>query len=239
MPTGALDAAARRVPTVLLIEDDASLREVTELVLTSGSLKVVSEGDGAVALDRFRREPNFDLVVLDLMLPSVSGFDICREIRCRSQVPILMLTARTDTADLVAGLELGPDDYVTKPFKPAELLARVRALLRRATGDDESSEMLEVAGLRIDPVAHRVHKEGRELSLSATEFKLLLGLARRPERVFTRDMLLERVWGYDYLGDSRLVDMAVKRLRDKVEDDPHHPSLITTVRGVGYRFDRG
>ena len=224
---------------MLLVEDDASLREVTELVLESASLRVVSEGDGRVALERFHREPEVALVVLDLMLPSLSGFDVCREIRRHSRVPILMLTARTDTADLVAGLELGADDYVTKPFKPAELLARVRALLRRAAPSvaEGESDVLEVRDLRIDVLGHRVHRSDRELGLSATEFKLLHELARRPGQVFTRELLLEQVWGYDYLGDSRLVDMAVKRLRDKIEDDPRDPRIVTTVRGVGYRLD--
>ena len=224
---------------MLLVEDDASLREVTELVLQSASLRVVSEADGKAALERFSREPAVSLVVLDLMLPSLSGFDVCREIRRHSRVPILMLTAKTDTSDLVAGLELGADDYVTKPFKPAELVARVRALLRRAapTVAEGESDVLEVRDLRIDVPGHRVHRFDRELALSATEFKLLHELARRPGQVFTRELLLELVWGYDYLGDSRLVDMAVKRLRDKIEDDPRDPRIVTTVRGVGYRLD--
>jgi len=237
--TGAGTDGGASEPLVLLVEDDASLREVTELVLQSASLRVVSEGDGRAALERFEREPAVALVVLDLMLPSLGGFDVCREIRRHSRVPILMLTARTDTADLVAGLELGADDYVTKPFKPAELLARVRALLRRAAPTLAEGEpaVLEVRDLRIDVPGHRVHRFDRELALSATEFKLLHELARRPGQVFTRELLLELVWGYDYLGDSRLVDMAVKRLRDKIEDDPREPRIVTTVRGVGYRLD--
>ena len=224
---------------MLLVEDDASLREVTELVLRSASLRVVSEADGGAALERFRAEPDVELVVLDLMLPSLGGFDVCREIRRQSQVPILMLTARTETADLVAGFELGADDYVTKPFKPAELVARARAALRRGTPTVAAGEpgTLEVRDLRIDVLGHRVHRSDRELALSATEFRLLHELASRPGQVFTRELLLDRVWGYDYLGDSRLVDMAVKRLRDKIEDDPREPRIVTTVRGVGYRLD--
>jgi two-component system response regulator MtrA len=219
---------------ILFVEDDDAVRETASLLLEAAGLEVTGEGDGLAALDRFRAE-GADLVVLDLMLPSVGGFDICREIRRRSMVPILMLTARSSTADLVAGLELGADDYLTKPFEPSELVARVRALLRRTSSGDD--EVVSVRRLRIDPAAFRVEKDGEEVSLSATEFRLLLELARHPGQVFTREVLLDRVWNYDYLGDSRLVDMAIKRLRDKVEDDPSEPSAIRTVRGVGYRFD--
>jgi two-component system response regulator MtrA len=219
---------------ILFVEDDDAVRETASLLLEAAGLEVTGEGDGLAALDRLRAE-GADLVILDLMLPSVGGFDICREIRRRSMVPILMLTARSSTADLVAGLELGADDYLTKPFEPSELVARVRALLRRTSGGDD--EVVSARRLRIDPAAFRVEKDGEEVSLSATEFRLLLELARHPGQVFTREVLLDRVWNYDYLGDSRLVDMAIKRLRDKVEDDPSEPSAIRTVRGVGYRFD--
>ena len=222
---------------VLLVEDDPSIRETTALGLAAAGLRVTTAADGREALLRFRQVP-FDLVVLDLMLPELDGYEVCREIRKSSRVPIVMLSARSDTVDVVVGLELGADDYVTKPFELAELVARVRAALRRSA-EDTSDERISLADLEIDPVAFRANKAGRELELTATEFRLLLELARRPGQVFTRELLLERVWNYEYLGDSRLVDVAVQRLRAKVEDDPAHPTLIRTVRGVGYRFEHG
>ncbi len=221
---------------ILLVEDDASIRETTSLGLTGAGFRVATAGDGREALERFRQQP-FDLVVLDLMLPELDGYEVCRELRKTSRVPIVILSARSDTVDVVVGLELGADDYVTKPFELPELVARVRAALRRSSADSEGSRI--VAGdLEIDPEGFRVAKAGQELDLTATEFRLLLELARRPGQVFTRELLLERVWNYEYLGDSRLVDVAVQRLRAKVEDDPGRPALITTVRGVGYRFER-
>ncbi len=220
---------------ILFVEDDDSLRESATLVLERVGFTVVAVGDGQLALDTFSSKP-FDLVLLDVMLPSVDGFDVCREIRRTARTPIVMLTARTETAEVVAGLELGADDYVTKPFEASELVARVRAVLRRATPDTEVT-VLRVGGLEIDAEAFRVSNEGVPLELTATEFRLLLELVRHPGRVLTRELLLDRVWGYDYLGDSRLVDMAVKRVRDKLGDDARSPRYITTVRGVGYRFD--
>ena len=221
---------------ILLVEDDASIRETTSLGLAGAGFKVSTADDGRAALDRFQQEA-FDLVVLDLMLPKLDGYEVCREIRKSSRVPIVILSARSDTVDVVVGLELGADDYVTKPFELPELVARVRAALRRAGTDTEGARI--VAGdLEIDPEGFRATKAGVELDLTATEFRLLLELARRPGQVFTRELLLERVWNYEYLGDSRLVDVAVQRLRAKVEDDPRSPKLITTVRGVGYRFAR-
>jgi two-component system response regulator MtrA len=179
-----------------------------------------------------------DLVVLDVMLPELDGLEVCREIRHCSRVPILMLSARTDTLDVVVGRERGADDYVTKPFEMQELVARVRALLRRTNGTADT-ELLRVGDLEIDPAGFRATRGGVELQLTATEFRLLVELARRPGQVFTRELLLERVWGYEYLGDSRLVDIAVQRLRAKVDTDPERPRLITTVRGVGFRLERG
>jgi len=222
---------------VLLVEDDASIREVATLGLEQSGLRVTAVGDGREGLDRFR-QGDVDLVVLDVMLPSLDGFEVCREIRRESQAPIVMLTARSELHDVVVGLELGADDYVTKPFELPELVARVKAVLRRAapTGDGGT---INVAGLEIDPDGFTARKRGEELQLTATEFRLLLELARRPKQVFTRELLLELVWNYDYLGDSRLVDAAVQRLRAKVEDDPKQPALIKTVRGVGYRFAAG
>ncbi len=220
---------------ILFVEDDDSLRESATLVLERVGFTVVAVGDGQLALDTFSSKP-FDLVLLDVMLPSVDGFDVCREIRRTARTPIVMLTARTETAEVVAGLELGADDYVTKPFEASELVARVRAVLRRATPDTEVT-VLRVGELEIDAEAFRVSNEGVPLELTATEFRLLLELVRHSGRVLTRELLLDLVWGYDYLGDSRLVDMAVKRVRDKLGDDARTPRYITTVRGVGYRFD--
>ena len=221
---------------MLLVEDDPSIREVTSLGLAAAGYRVTSCGDGRDALQRFRDE-RFEAVVLDVMLPSLDGFEVCREIRRESPVPIIMVTARSDTIDVVVGLESGADDYVTKPFEMPELVARVRAVLRRSSAPVEHFPIL-LGDLEVDPSAFTARKSGRDLALTATEFRLLLELARRPGQVFTREVLLERVWSYDYLGDSRLVDVAVQRLRAKVEEDPARPCLIRTVRGAGYRLDR-
>ena len=223
---------------MLLVEDDASIREVATLGLEQAGLRVTAVGDGREGLARFR-EGGFGLVLLDVMLPSLDGFEVLREIRRDSGTPIVMLTARSELHDIVVGLELGADDYVTKPFELPELVARIKAVLRRAARGGDGDSTLSVAGLEIDPGGFTVRKGGEEVNLTATEFRLLHELARRPKQVFTRDLLLELVWNYDYLGDSRLVDAAVQRLRAKVEDDPKQPTLIRTVRGVGYRFDVG
>ena len=219
---------------LLLVEDDASIREVATLGLEQAGFAVTSAGDGREGLIQFR-QGHFDLVVLDVMLPSLDGFEILREIRKDSQAPVVMLTARSDLHDVVVGLELGADDYVTKPFELPELVARIKAVLRRSTAEPEGG-VIATDGLEIDPAAFKVRRDGEEIALTATEFKLLLELARRPNQVFTRELLLELVWNYDYLGDSRLVDAAVQRLRGKIEEDPKEPKLIRTVRGVGYRF---
>ena len=220
---------------LLLVEDDASIREVAKLGLTQAGFRVTTAPDGREGLLHFRQAP-FDLVILDVMLPVLDGYEVCRQIRAESRVPIIMLSAKSDTVDVVVGLELGADDYVTKPFEMAELVARARAAVRRATTVEEESVIVR-GDLEIDPGAFVARRRGEEVSLSATEFRLLLELARRPGQVFTRELLLQRVWNYDYLGDSRLVDVAVQRLRAKVEDDPKEPRTIKTVRGVGYRFD--
>jgi DNA-binding response OmpR family regulator len=222
---------------VLLVEDDASIREIAALGLEQAGFRVTAIGDGREGLLQFRREP-FDLAVLDVMLPTLDGFEVLREIRKDSQTPVVMLTARSDLHDVVVGLELGADDYVTKPFELPELVARIKAVLRRSAVDP-GDRVIAVDGLEIDPAGFTVKRGGKEIAVTATEFKLLLELARRPKQVFTRELLLEVVWNYDYLGDSRLVDAAVQRLRAKIEDDPKQPKLIRTVRGVGYRFDAG
>jgi len=222
---------------VLLVEDDASIREVATLGLEQAGFRVTASADGREGLVQFRQR-TFALVLLDVMLPSLDGFDVLREIRKESQTPVVMLTARADLHDVVVGLELGADDYVTKPFELPELVARIKAVLRRAAADP-GDRVLAVDGLEIDPGGFTVKRGGEEIALTATEFRLLLELARRPKQVFTRELLLELVWNYDYLGDSRLVDAAVQRLRAKIEADPKEPKLIRTVRGVGYRFDAG
>jgi two-component system, OmpR family, response regulator MtrA len=222
---------------LLLVEDDGSIREITSIGLKAAGFRVATAVDGREALALARVRAGFDAVILDVMLPSLDGFEVCREIRKFSRVPIVMLTARTDLIDVVVGLESGADDYVKKPFELPELIARLRAVLRRAAAPAEAS-LIHAGRLEIDPAGFTVRKDGTELALTATEFRLLLELARRPGQVFTRELLLQRVWDYEYLGDSHLVDVAIGRLRAKVEDDPSHPALIKTVRGVGYRVDR-
>lgn len=221
---------------LLLVEDDGSIREIASIGLTAAGYRVATATDGREGLARVRAG-GFDAVILDVMLPSLDGFEVCREIRKFSRVPVVMLTARTDTIDLVVGLESGADDYVKKPFELPELIARLRAVLRRAAAPKED-ETVCVGGLDIDPAGFMVRKDGVEVALTATEFRLLLELASRPGQVFTRELLLQRVWDYEYLGDAHQVDVAIGRLRAKVEDDPSHPALIKTVRGVGYRLDR-
>jgi two-component system response regulator MtrA len=220
---------------VLVVEDDESVRRSTELLLARAGLEPTSVATGEHGLTILDAE-EFDVVVLDLMLPGTDGFEVCRRVRRSSSVPIVMLTARAETADVVAGLELGADDYVTKPFDGAELIARIGAVLRRGDHDPQHP-VLRSATLELCSKSFRVTKDGQPLDLTATEFRLLHELMRHAGQVMTRELLLELVWGYDCLGDSRLVDMAVKRLRQKLLDDARAPRLIATVRTIGYRFE--
>jgi DNA-binding response OmpR family regulator len=222
---------------VLLVEDDPSIREMAALGLANAGFRVSSCADGREGLERLRHDA-FDLAVLDVMLPSLDGFEITREIRKDDRIPIVMLTARADATDVIIGLELGADDYVTKPFDMPVLVARCRSVLRRAAAEP-ADPVLHLRDLEIDVGGFVARKAGRDLALTATEFRLLVELTRRPGQVLTREVLLARVWDYEHLGDSRLVDVAIQRLRAKIEDDPASPTTISTVRGVGYRFERG
>ncbi len=219
-------------PRILVVDDDAALAEMLTIVLRGEGFEATVVGDGSRALAAVR-EVKPDLILLDLMLPGMNGIDVCRAVRAESGVPIVMLTAKTDTVDVVLGLESGADDYVMKPFKPKELVARVRARLRRT--DDEPVEVLEIADVRIDVPAHQVVRGGVPISLTPLEFDLLVALARKPRQVFTREVLLEQVWGYRHAADTRLVNVHVQRLRAKIETDPEHPEVVLTVRGVGYK----
>ena len=249
---------------LLIVEDDPSLREVIRLGLEGEGFRVAAAEDGPSALIAFAAQGP-DLVLLDVMLPGLDGFAVCRGLRKVSMVPILMLTARSSTSDVVEGLEAGADDYVTKPFEFPELIARIRSVLRRAAvrasgGDTNDADLagqsqtpagtadpaattaaappLTLGALTIDPGAFSVHRGSDEIPLTVTEFRLLYELIRHAGQVLTRDQLLELVWGYSYLGDSRLVDVHVQRLRAKIERDPAHPVFVLTVRGVGYRTAR-
>ena len=226
---------------ILVVEDDPSIREVTALGLRAAGFEVETAADGVAGLEQWRAGSP-DLVLLDVMLPRLDGLEVCRAIRRESTTPIVMLTARGDTIDVVVGLESGADDYLKKPFEMPELVARVRAALRRRDHDllrsGGPAEAIQLGPLRIDPAGRSVERDGSDVQLTRTEFDLLHELARRPGQVFTREILLDRIWGYDYLGDSRLVDVAIGRLRAKVEADPADPQLIVTVRGSGYKAAR-
>jgi two-component system response regulator MtrA len=217
---------------VLIVDDDTALAEMLGIVLRGEGFDPVFCADGDRALGVFR-ETRPDLVLLDLMLPGRDGIDVCRQIRAESGTPIVMLTAKTDTIDIVVGLESGADDYVVKPFKPKELVARIRARLRRA--DEPTPESLQIGDLHIDVAGHSVKRDGEPIGLTPLEFDLLVALARKPWQVFTREVLLEQVWGYRHAADTRLVNVHVQRLRSKIELDPERPDVVVTVRGVGYK----
>lgn len=215
-----------------MVDDDTALAEMVGIVLRAEGFEPSFCGDGDEALEAFRATAP-DLVLLDLMLPGKDGTEVCRAIRAESGVPIVMLTAKSDTVDVVLGLESGADDYISKPFKPKELVARVRARLRRL--DDPAPEHLRIQDVTIDVPGHRVTRGGVPVSLTPLEFDLLVALARKPWQVFTREVLLEEVWGYRHAADTRLVNVHVQRLRSKIETDPERPEIVVTVRGVGYR----
>ncbi|MDO5739560.1 MAG: MtrAB system response regulator MtrA [Ornithinimicrobium sp.] len=218
--------------SILVVDDDQALAEMLGIVLRKEGYVVATCGDGGRALPMFR-ELRPDLVLLDVMLPTLDGIEVARALRLESGVPIVMLTARTDTRDVVVGLEAGADDYVVKPFKPQELLARIRARLRRVdTGGDGR---LQVGDVVIDVAGHEVTRGGEVISLTPLEFDLLVALASKPSQVFDRESLLEQVWGYRHAGDTRLVNVHVQRLRSKIEKDPENPQVVVTVRGVGYK----
>ncbi len=229
--------------TILVVDDEQTLRETLVDALEADGYRVVAAADGREALTRFRAERP-DLVLLDLMLPELSGIEVCRIIRAESDVPIIMLTAKDSEVDKVVGLELGADDYVTKPFSLRELAARVRALLRRseqvatAAGEGGVPATVDLGSVQVDLAGHRLLRDGQQLPIKPKAFELLAFLLRHPGQVFTRDQLLEQVWGYDYAGETRTVDVHVHWLRSQIEDDPGRPAYLHTVRGVGYVFRR-
>ncbi len=219
---------------VLVVDDDVALAEMLQIVLRGAGFETAWVGRGDEVLDEFVRfKP--DLVLLDLMLPGRDGVDVCRDLRAASMIPIVILTAKSDTQDVVAGLEAGADDYVAKPFRQQELLARVKARLRRTAIAEDDPSVLRIGDVSIDVQAHTVHRGEESLSLTPLEFELLLALARKPRQAFSRELLLQEVWGYRHPGDTRLVNVHVQRLRSKIENDPERPEIIVTVRGIGYR----
>ena len=222
---------ARGKPRILVVDDDAALSEMLQIVLRQEGFDTVRCSSGEVALHEFRQSRP-DLVLLDLMLPGRDGVAVCRDIRAESGVPIIMLTAKSDTADVVGGLEAGADDYVAKPFKSKELIARIRTRLRRTNGE-AGADTLAIGDLTISVSSHVVRRGGSQLSLTPLEFDLLLALAKRPTHVFTREALLDEVWGYRNSADTRLVNVHVQRLRAKVEKDPESPEIVITVRAIG------
>lgn len=236
----AADERGAHVGTVLIADDEPSFVEALVLGLTREGFETIVANDGEEAL-ALSRSHHPDLILLDVMLPRLSGLDVCRTIRQESSVPIIMVTARSGELDTVLGLELGADDYVTKPFRMSELVARIRAQMRRTKHQGQAQaaeEILESHGITVYVDRHQVDVRGTEVRLPPKEFDLLLLFLRNPGRVLTRDLILDRVWGSDYYGDTKTLDVHVKRLRSKIEPDPNNPSIIATVRGVGYRLER-
>jgi two-component system response regulator RegX3 len=228
---------------VLVVEDEASFADALTVGLEREGFRVTHVPDGVSALKVFA-PGEFDLVLLDLMLPGLSGLDVCREIRSSSDVPIIMVTAKGEEVDTVVGLEVGADDYVAKPYRLRELVARMRAVVRRAESRDEPDDSLapregplRVGDVTLDPGRHEVTVRGASVALPLKEFELLELLLAHAGRVLTRDTLIDRVWGMDYVGDTKTLDVHVKRLRSKIEDDPHHPTRLVTIRGLGYKYE--
>jgi len=222
---------------VLVVDDEKSIRRVVEYALQEGGFEVLSASRGDDALEVIEREP-VDLVVLDLMLPGIDGIEVCRRIRATRNVPIIMLSARDDEVDKVLGLEMGADDYVTKPFSPRELVSRVKANLRRARVVPVHEDPIRIGDIEVDPAARTVTRDGQDVPLTFSEFEILLKLMKSPRRVFTREELMDHLWNGSFYGDLRSVDVHVRHLRQKVERDPANPVLIRTVRGVGYALGR-
>lgn len=220
---------------ILTVEDDERIRTAVRMALEDEGWEVAEADNGEDALLKFGQQPT-DVVLIDIMLPGIDGFDVCRSIRRVSDVPIVMVTARADTHDVVAGLEAGADDYLTKPFAPKELSARIRALLRRSRSGTTATGDLSFGDLEVIPDQGMVKRAGEEVHLTKTEFRLLVELASAPGKVFSRESLLEKVWGYGYFGDGRLVDVHIRRLRTKIEADPADPQHVVTVRGLGYKL---
>lgn len=222
---------------ILIVEDESSLSEPLAFLLGREGYETTIAADGPAALAEFDRNGT-DLILLDLMLPGIPGTEVCREIRTRSQVPIIMLTAKDSEVDVVVGLELGADDYVTKPYSTRELLARIRAVMRRRVeGDDDDVAVLEAGDVRMDVERHTVAVRGKETAMPLKEFELLEVLLRNSGRVLTRGQLIDRVWGADYFGDTKTLDVHIKRIRTKIERHPSDPTMLLTVRGLGYRFE--
>ena len=234
----------RMAELILVVDDELTLQETIAFQLTRQGYEVVTSADGEDALDKARVQRP-DLIILDIMLPKLDGFEVCRILRQEMNTPILMLTARDDEIDRVVGLEVGADDYLTKPFSMRELLARVNALLRRVrlikedaiVVKEQDSEVLRIGGLVIDLNRHEIRRNNEVINLKPKEYELLICLAKHPGRVYSREMLLEQIWGWEYIGNSRTVDVHIRWLREKIEDDPANPRHLITVRSAGYRFE--
>ena len=221
---------------ILLIEDEDSIRESVAFLLEKEGFIVVQENDGLRGVETFEKE-NSDLILLDLMLPGLDGLEVCKRIRKSSNVPIIMLTAKDTELDKVLGLELGADDYITKPFSSRELTARVKAILRRVKESFETNDVVETKTVVVDPLKHKVFVRGEEIKLPLKEFDLLLYLSQNPGRVLTREQIIDRIWGHDYFGDTKTLDVHIKRIRSKIEINPNNPEIIQTIRGLGYKFE--